>query len=288
MNDLKTLRDVLVENLERNMMPFPVDKGICTGWTRDLPRSGETIIYTSCMYQLAPLFPIFNRFLPYLSALKSLTPLASRLKPSEAQLNRAYNVLRKISNALTAKGIKLAYLYDDEPYSGALLLELGFLDEFQEYAKKVYGRFKERGVKRIITVDPHTHNALTRYSEFFSFDVEVVNYIELVEAKEGDGNVYTIHDSCLYSRFLNLRDKFREKIKVKLVEDEMVTGKDTSFCCGGPLAPVDFKASEEVAKARAKSLSKLSKNLLVQCPICYVTLSPHFEGEVKDVAEVIL
>jgi hypothetical protein len=51
---------------------------------------------------------------------------------------------------------------------------------------------------------------------------------------------------------------------------------------------VDPKLSEEIAKRRASELNRLSDKLLVVCPICYVTLSPHFKGEVKDVAEVIL
>ena len=40
--------------------------------------------------------------------------------------------------------------------------------------------FSERGIKHIITVDPHTTNALKRYRDFIDFDIEVKNYLELV------------------------------------------------------------------------------------------------------------
>jgi len=290
MNNLAVVKDALIENLNKQMMPFPLDKKVCSGWTKDLPKNGDTIIYTSCMYQIEPIVPIFNKFLPYLSSLKSLMPLASRFKPSKQQIDRAYLILNKIVNAIKQEGIVPAYFYDEEPYSGAILLEMGFLTEFEEYGKKVYEFFKNKGVKRIITVDPHTHNALVRYNDFLNFDIEIVSYLEIVKPKKIEDE-FTIHDSCLYSRFLNLRDKYREMISssgIKLIEDDMLTGKDTSYCCGGPLAPVDPKVSEEMAKERAKGLRKLSKRLLVTCPICYVTLSPHFDGEIKDIAEVLL
>jgi Fe-S oxidoreductase len=290
MNNLEIIKEALMENLNKQMMPFPMDKKICSGWTNSLPKNGDTIIYTSCMYQIEPVVPLFNKFLPYLSSLKSLMPLASKLKPSKQQIDRAYLILNKIVDAIKNEGIKPAYFYEDEPYSGAILLEMGFLTEFENYAKKVHKFFKDHGVKRIITLDPHTHNALTRYNDFFNFDIEVINYLEIVKPKKAEGE-FTIHDSCLYSRFLNLRDKYRELISssgIKLIEDDLLTGKETSYCCGGPLAPVDSKVSEEMAKERAKGLRKLSNKLLVTCPICYVTLSPHFEGEVKDIAEVLL
>ncbi|WP_236753461.1 (Fe-S)-binding protein [Acidianus sp. HS-5] len=271
-------------------MPFPVDKRVCSSWAKDLPRGGDTIIYTSCMYQIEPSVGTFLKLLPSISSLKGLMPLARVVKPSKTQLERAYRILNNIVIALKKSGINTGYLYEDEPYSGAILLEMGFLDEFGEYARKVVKLFKEKGVKRIITVDPHTHNALTRYKEFVNHDIDVVNYLELVNYTKEVKGEFTIHDSCLYSRFLGLREKYRELLRksgIKLIEDEKITGKDTSSCCGGPLGPVDLKVSEKIAENRAKDLEKLNKKLLVVCPICYVTLLPHFSGEIKDISEVI-
>ncbi len=290
MNNLSEIGKILVENLDKYYMPFPVDKKVCSGWAKDLPKGGNTIIYTSCMYQIEPAVGAFLKLLPSISSLKGLMPLARLVKPSKAQIDRAYRILNNIVNALKKSGIDVGYLYEDEPYSGAILLEMGFLEEFGEYAKRVVKLFKEKGIKRIITVDPHTHNALIRYKDFVNHDLEIVNYLELVNYTKEIKGEYTIHDSCLYSRFLGLREKYRsliEKSGIKLKEDEMITGKDTSSCCGGPLGPVDLKVSEKIAENRAKDLEKLSKKLLVVCPICYVTLLPHFNGEIMDIAEVI-
>jgi Fe-S oxidoreductase len=289
-NNLSEIGKILVDNLNRYYMPFSVDKKVCSEWAKDLPKGGNTIIYTSCMYQIEPAVGMFLKFLPSISSFKGLMPLARLVKPSRSQLDRAYKILNNIVKALEKSGIKPGYLYEEEPYSGAILLEMGFLEEFGEYAKKVVSLFKEKGIRKIITVDPHTHNALTRYQEFVKHDLEIVNYLELVNYTKKVEGEFTIHDSCLYSRFLGLREKYRgliEKSGIKLVEDEMITGKNTSSCCGGPLGPVDLKVSEKIAENRAKDLEKLSKKLLVVCPICYVTLLPHFKGEIMDIAEVI-
>lgn len=290
MNNLSEIGKVLVDNLNKYYMPFPVDKKVCSGWANGLPKGGETIIYTSCMYQIEPVVTKFLKLLPSISSLKALMPLAILVKPPKAELDRAYKILNNIVLALEKSGIRPGYLYDEEPYSGAILLEMGFLEEFGEYAKRVVSLFKEKGVKKIITVDPHTHNALSRYQEFVKHDLEIVSYLELVNYTKRVEGEFTIHDSCLYSRFLGLREKYRGLIKksgIRLIEDEMVTGKDTSSCCGGPLGPVDLKVSEKIAENRARDLEKLSRRLLVVCPVCYVTLSPHFKGEIKDIAEVI-
>ncbi|EHP68150.1 MAG: (Fe-S)-binding protein [Metallosphaera yellowstonensis] len=288
---MEGLRSLLLESLSRYGMPFPVDKKVCSSWTNELPRNGSTIIFTSCMYQIEPVVPILSKFGPYTGILRGVASLAKMVKPPKEELERAYRILNNIVKAIKRKGVDLAYLYEEEPYSGAVLLEMGMLDEFAEHARKVSEMLKERGITRVITVDPHTHNALKRYEEFVKFDVEVVSYLEVIDPSKKVEGGFTIHDSCLYSRFLNLREKYRSLILnsgISLKEDFFVTGRETSTCCGGPIGGVDPKLSEEIAKRRASELNRLSDKLLVVCPICYVTLSPHFKGEVKDVAEVIL
>lgn len=285
------LGKLIYENLLKYGFPYPIDKKICSGWANDIPKQNSTILYTSCMYQTASLSETFSKFIPHAEKLSSLSFLGKFIKPKKEELERAYNILSRISQLLKKNGIEFGYLYEEEPYSGAVLLELGYLDEFSDYAKSVYRFFKERGIKRIITVDPHTHNALSRYSEFIgTMDLEIVNYLEVVkEVKSISSESFVIHDSCLYSRFLNLRDKYRgliQKAGIHTVEDELVTGKETSFCCGSPIKPINPELSDKIAKARVDQLTKLSKNILVVCPMCYANLSK-FNNNVKDLVEVV-
>ena len=284
------LGKLIYENLQKYGFPYPIDKRICSGWAKGVPKNNSTILYTSCMYQTASLNDFYSKLIPYAEKLSPFFFLGKFIRPKKEELDRAYSILNKIASLLKKNGIEFGYLYEEEPYSGAILLELGYLDEFKSYAKQVYEFFKSRGIKRIITVDPHTHNALKRYSEFIQFDIEVVSYLELIKDVKGITNeTFVIHDSCLYSRFLNLRDTYRSLIKkggIKIVEDNMITGKDTAYCCGSPVKAVNFELSEKIARARAEQLMRLSKNVLVVCPMCYANLSKYV-GNIKDLAEVI-
>ncbi len=290
---LGTVRDVVYRNLMKEYIPFPIDKGIATGWTREVgvSRGGGTIIYTSYMYQMASVFKSFERLLPSFGSLGKIGVIASLgsklIKPSGAEIKRSYLILNNIYRMVRASGKEAGYMYEDEPYSGALLYELGFIDEFKEYGKKLLSYFRERGVSEIITVDPHTTFALANHKRLIGFDVPFMNYLDLASGARGSGK-YVIHDSCIYSRLLDKYDRVRQVAGgagIEVVEDERVTSRGMGFCCGGPLGPLDSKFSDEMARVRAGSLKSISEEALVFCPLCYENLSPYIK--VKDFAEVI-
>lgn len=289
---LLTVKKVLVESLNKNYVPFPVDKSICSAWTDSLPYGGETIIYTSFMYQLSSLFKSYEKLIPTFSALGGVSRLASLgkflVRPKKDELQRSYTILKNISSLLSKAGIKHGYLYNDEPYSGGLLLELGMIDEFKDYGKKVLDILNSKGVKRVITIDPHTNNAILRLKEFHHSDLEVANYLTLIDTGEGSGE-FVFHDPCLYTRYQTLGNQIRLILGnsgVKLSEDRMVTSIEYGTCCGGPLGPVDINLSDKIAELRSKQLLSVSQNVMVACPLCYQNLAPHVSS-IKDIAEVI-
>ncbi len=289
---LSSIKKVMVETLNKNFVPFPVNKSLCSKWADDLPHGGDTIIYTSFMYQLSSLFKSYEKYIPAFSSMGGSSKMASIgkffIKPKKEDLERSYIILRNISAMLKKEGIKHGYLYDDEPYSGGLLLELGMIDEFKEYGGKVLHKFKDNGVKKIITVDPHTTNAMVRLKKMYNSDLEVVNYLTIIKGLSGKGE-YVIHDPCLYTRYQNLGGTMRNILSdagVKIKEDLMVTSKEYGTCCGGPLGPVDLELSAQIAERRAKDLLTVSDKVLVACPLCYQSLSPYIK-DIKDIAEVI-
>lgn len=303
MYDYRVLfKRVIIPTLNNDFVPFPIQKSICTGWaSSNIRYGGDTILYTGCMYQIAYLSSRLAEILEKLpenfiyNAL-NLTPFLKLYKPPKAELDRAYNILRNISNSLKRNGIDFGYLYEDEPYSGALLLEAGFYDEFSTYAKKVTLKLREKGVKKIITVDPHSLNAFERYREFINnFDIEIYSYLDLIKDVGGKVRItdeFVVHDSCLYSKFLNRREKYRDLAKkegIRIVDDWMVTSLENSLCCGAPLEVVNPQISRKIAKVRLKQLKKVSKNILVACPFCYANLSKVNDKEVKikDIAEYL-
>lgn len=292
---LRFIRRILTKSLMEDYLPFPVNKSVCHEWAKGLNvrKGGETILYTGCSYQLAGLGKMFDDFLPRLSKLKGVEALSGLAKKYlKMKDERSTKILRNIYSLLKDK-IEFGYLYEDEPYSGTILLEMGMLQEFKEYGKKVVDLFNSYNVKRIITIDPHTHYTLYRLKEMFSWNVEIENYLEILKGlnvtiPKVDETQYVFHDSCLYSRFLDMRDTIREVIRnlgITIKEDEMVTGKDTSMCCGGPLAPINKEVSDKIAKKRAEALKSVSNKVLLACPFCYANLSPYVEA--YDIAEVV-
>ncbi|MBX8631468.1 MAG: (Fe-S)-binding protein [Thermoplasmata archaeon YP2-bin.285] len=288
---LSFLKNLIFQNLMRNYLPFPMDMKLSSAWASGIRRGGDTVIYTSMMYQMAPLFRSYEKLIPTIRKIKGVYRFAALgkyfYKPSRDEINRSYAILRNIASSLSASGVSFGYLYEEEPYSGAILLELGMLDEFREYASKLMGFFRERGIRRLITVDPHTTNALHRMKQFHTMDIDVVNYLHLLRNVKGKGE-YVLHDSCLYSRHLDMYQDIRnviEKSGIHLKEDPIVTGKGTSMCCGFPVGIVDRILSERIAGLRAEKLSSVSENVMVLCPLCFQNLHERISN-VVDFAEV--
>ena len=289
---LESIRDVMMDSLMKNYVPFPIDRSICSAWTDTLRKGGDTIIYTSFMYQLSSLFRAYEKHLSTFARMGGSARLASLgkffIKPDKDDLRRGYRILSNISALLLKNGIDHGYLYDDEPYSGGLLLELGMLDQFWEYGARVLKLMKDHGVRRVITVDPHTTNAMNRLKEHFEADIEVHNYLTLIQKYSGKGK-FVFHDPCLYSRYDTIGNRIREIAStagVQFIEDRMVTNRDLGTCCGGPLGPVNMDLSDSIAKYRAGKLLSVSQNVMVACPLCYQNLKPYVSN-MKDVAEVI-
>lgn len=282
-------RDVLVHNLKSNGLPFPVDRSICHGWAKDIPRGGDRVIFTGCTYQLAHLGARYDKLLEkvpksrFVSKFSSLGGLLVR--PDQGEVERAYNVLRRMARLLTESGVEFGYLYEKEPYSGTILWEMGMMGEFWDYMETIRELLRSEGVKEVITVDPHTHYTLLLGLR--KDGIKVTNWLELVRPKRVVRNTpLTIHDSCLYTRYLGMREKVRGLLSGSdLREDPLITGRETSSCCGGPVAPVDSTVSEKIAQRRSKDLMKLADTVVVSCPFCYVNLSPHVR--VVDMAEVL-
>jgi Fe-S oxidoreductase len=296
-----TLRNLIIKNLKEYMLPLPVSKSICYEWALDLKlrKNCDTILYTSCLYQLAPYINAFTKYIEKFGVSKgrfsSLVSIFSKfsffIQPNKELVEKANKILRNIANELS-KVMDFGYLYEDEPYSGALLYELGFEDEFKEYAEKVVELFKSKNIKKIITVDPHTHYILkVIYPKFVNFNIDVINYLEIIKPNKKVNLTATIHDSCLYARFLNMYDlprKILDEIGVLRKEHDIITAKDSGGCCGGPLESLAPEISRKIAEKRIQDLTKVSNNVIVLCPICLANLSRVTSNvNIIDFAELI-
>lgn len=305
---------IFADNLEKRKGVVPLSTKEAAAWTEglDMPFGGDTIIYTGQMYQLIPSINSManwmakfedswvTRFFSAGRTVNKAINLSWFMTLGSGREQKAYNsLLRNIALLLRAARVEFGYLYERELYSGALLFDEGVDDVFSEQAHRVYRTFKDSGVKRAITVDPHTTNILrTVYPQIIDgFDIEVKSYLELLAesplsfTKQLEIDV-VIHDPCVYARYENVVAEPRHLLKdagARIHEPEL-SGKLT-HCCGGPLESLFPGKAQAIATKRVEQLASCGNRIATICPICLANLKRAAAGmalEIKDLSEYLV
>jgi len=305
----------MVDNLRLRGSVIPLSKGKMTGWADglDLPRGGETVLYTGLMYQLMPsiaaLADRMGRFenspIRHLMGLGRLANkvvnLSFFLARGRPEIRSAYDArLRMIAELLLDAEVKLGYLYDEELYTGALVYDNGVMDVFARHTRRVHDVLQRRGVRHVITVDPHTLNMFRDvYPQFVNgFDIKAESYLEVLarcgsKAKAVAGGKVVIHDSCVYARYEGVLEQPRTLLEgagARVCEPDY-SGKLT-LCCGGPIESLFPSRSREVARERVGQLAERGGDVAVMCPICLFNLTEAAEAagadiQVRDICEYL-
>ncbi|AFZ70032.1 Fe-S oxidoreductase [Caldisphaera lagunensis DSM 15908] len=311
--DGNDIMELLGEITIKTGFPVPINKTKIFEWTNtiNMERKGDVYLYTGALYQLIPYINYTVKFLDAISKLSGgdslinlaktiikVSPyyLSSIIKPDIKEINENNAIVRNIAKLLLKINKNIAYLYEDDIYSGVLLYDMGLDDYFLIHSKKVFQSFKKRNVKKIITIDPHTTHVMREgYPKFIdNFDIEVFNYLELLSNTNIDlgklDKTLTIHDPCVYSRYENIIDQPRKLLKsmgIRIKEPKR-SGKNT-FCCGGPLESLSPKFSEDIAKTRMNQLLSESNIIITMCPICKANLSRVKPNDAKlvDISEIL-
>ncbi len=303
---------ILVDNLRLRKSVLPLSRRQVTAWADGLniPAGGETVLYTGHMYQLIPVIAAMagqmakfedswiTRFFGIGRALNRYVNLSAFMGRADRREQEAYNgMLRNIAMLLRRAGVEFGYLYDKELYSGALVHDEGVDDVFREHARRVYRVFKESGVKRVITVDPHTTNMLRSVypTVVDDYDLEVESYLEVLARLDPDAGGgldvdVAIHDSCVYARHEGVVDEPRallERAGARVHEAEL-SGRLT-HCCGGPIESLFPAKAGEVAARRVEQLAACADNIVTMCPVCMVNLKHAAPAAVniKDISEYL-
>jgi Fe-S oxidoreductase len=308
----KVLR-ILADNLERRKGVVPLSPKKATAWSEglDIPKSGETVIYTGQMYQLIPSINSMTNWMAKFEdfklnnlfdigrAINKAVNLSWFMALGSWREQKTYNnILRNIANLLKKAGVEFGYLYEKELYSGALLFDEGVDEIFTQQAHRVYEMLKTNGVKRVITVDPHTTNMLRSiYPKIISgYDIEVKSYLELLAESNFNSTKplnldIVIHDPCVYARSENIIDEPRHLLRnagVNIHEPEL-SGKLT-YCCGGPLESLFPGKAHTVAVTRVEQLASYCNRVVTMCPICLAILRrvAGLDMEIKDISEYLI
>ena len=293
---IRSTLGMLADNLRQRRSALPLRRRAATGWARGLhiPRGGETVLYTGQMWQMVPainamshqlaryehrggerLFAIARKMNRWVS----LTPFLARTRRSDREACDLR--LRHIAELLRAAGVDFGYLYEDDLYAGGLAHDEGLDSTFVTHARRVAETLARHGVRRVITVDPHTTNMLRSiYPKIVpGFAVEVVSYLEVLAAHRAAvraplHETAALHDSCVYARYEGVVEEPRRLLRsvgVTVAEPEL-SGRLT-YCCGGPLETLFPGKSAEIAGNRMRQLGALSSQVVTACPLCLANLS---------------
>jgi len=305
---------ILVDNLLKRKSVLKLSSTTTTGWAKGLniPRGGETVIYTGHMYQLIPSISALaakmaffenswiTKFFGLGRFANKFINLAWFMARTDSRETEQYNnILRNIAKLLQAAGVEFGYLYEDEMYSGALIHDEGINDAFKLHAQRVFEVFKRNGVRTVITVDPHTTNMLRSvYPKYVDgYELEVRSYLEELTVKNMEAprtldTDITIHDSCVYARYENVVNEPRQLLKKTgaTIREPEYAGMLT-HCCGGPIESFFPSKAQAIASKRIEQLAAAGGNIVAMCPICLVNLkhaAMNKKIEIKDISEYLI
>ncbi len=286
---------ILTDNLRLRGSVLPIPARRATRWARelDLPRGGETVLYTGMMYQLIPyierLVTLEHRLGD--SPLARFSGVARRVnrfvngaaliaRPSAGERAEYDRVPANVAKLLQLAGVEFGYLYEDDLYSGALAHDLGADAVVAAHARKVAESFRRHGVKEVITIDPHTTTMLRSVYPTLvdDYDVRVRSYLEVLAERRPHAETQlsgkvVLHDSCVYARYEDVVSQPRDLLVTTglTVVEPAHAGKST-WCCGGPAEALYPDKAAAVASRRVEQLGAVAPDCVTMCPICLVNL----------------
>ena len=296
--------ELIADNVKKTGNPFGAPRRVINRWWKNLPlpQEGSTLLFTGLMYQSVPFiektttyleryedgalgkYVKYGRFVP-----KLLVGWGFALLASKEEKRKFNGMLESVVEVLKKSKVDFYYRAKLDHYSGILLYDLGDIDGFTNHARSVVSKLKEEGVKKLITVDPHTTYALkVLYPKYTGETFEVKTYFELVDLRANNGTrQVTLHDPCMYGRYLEMSDVPKKVLENLGIECLAVRNSGLfTICCGGPAESVSPKLSRELVDRRIEELQSTGAPIVAMCPICMANLA---KGgiEVEDLSTLI-
>ncbi len=219
----------------------------------------------------------------------------------------AVKMTRTVAVLLKEMDISFGILGADEISDGNDVRAMGEFDLFAFIAEKNSELFKKRGVKKIITLSPHSMNAFKNEYNITDAGIEVFHYTQvlgLFSGKIRDGNLplrVTYHDPCYLGRWNNQYITPRQVIQSipGITFVEMPRNQAGALCCGGGggnyYSAMLGSGSMSPSRVRIREAASAGADIVaVSCPICYKMLDDAVKDEgleekisVMDLAEVV-
>ena len=222
---------------------------------------------------------------------------------------RGKKIAGAVGNLLVKAGVSIGILGDKENCDGNEVRTLGEAGLFQFLAEKNIALFRDLGVKKIITLDPHAFNTFKKDYPALDGEFEVYHYTQVLAPLIQSGKIplkelndkITYHDPCYLGRHNGEYNAPRKILKaipgIELVE--MDRSRENAFCCGGGGGNffTDILGGGEDSPSRIRVREALDTGagiIAVACPQCAKMLDDAVKIEqlddrvkVMDVAEII-
>ena len=220
---------------------------------------------------------------------------------------RGQRIARAFVTVLQHAGVRFGILGADEGSTGECVRRVGNEVLFQQLATALVGTLVERGVRRIVTCDPHALNSLRNEYPAFGGQFEVVHHTQFIEELLRTGRIsvratlqgVVFHDPCYLGRHNGEFEAPRALLR-RLCSDaplEMALSREKSMCCGAG----GGRMWMEEPTAKRINVVRVEQALLVQaqtiataCPYCAVMMGeglaalPSAPGtRTRDLAELV-
>ena len=213
-----------------------------------------------------------------------------------------------LANILDAAGISWGILGKDELCCGDSVRRLGNEFVFDKMAKDNVKTFKDKGVKKIITLCPHCFSTLKNDYKQYGFDGEVIHHADFINdllakgklklKKFADMGKVVFHDSCYLGRHNDIYESPRSIISKATgkAPTEMDRTGSKSFCCGaggGRMWMEEHLGTRINLERVSEALKKNPDTVCVTCPYCMTMFEDGLKDKnadkvaVKDIAEVV-
>ncbi len=223
---------------------------------------------------------------------------------------RVQETARALGAVLDKAGVSFGVLGTKENCDGNEVNMLGEKGLFEVVATDNIAQFKDLGVHRIVTLSPHSYNAIKNEYPRYEGNFEVLHYTQLLRDLISEGKLdiskgfeahVTFHDPCFLGRWNSEYEASRAILRAipGITFIEMEKNRDSALCCGGGGGNfyIDFLGGspDSPARRRVREAHETGANVLaVACPSCLTMLedavkSEELEGKlsVKDISEIV-
>lgn len=223
---------------------------------------------------------------------------------------RGRRLAKTVGDLLAAAGLSFGILGEREICDGNEVNRVGERGLFQFLAEQNISLFRELGVRKIITLSPHSYHAIRNDYVKYGGDFEVLHYTQAIQRmvhekkivpKKPIHKTVTFHDPCFLGRHNNEYQAPRSILEcipeMRLIE--MERNRRNAFCCGGGGGNffTDVLGSGKWSPNRIRVREAYERGadvLAVSCPNCRNMLEDgmrveELEGKiaVRDVAEIL-